>query len=194
MAARKAATRAASKAASFPRVSTSPFAVWNNKTILAHFSWDGGEDYLKGDPDGIFTLTDVSGDSTKFAVSFLEDQMPDFWDGVILKSTGDRNPPSADKMAKLAVLGFDDMLFAVRKVVQRVKSDDTDMKRLEGELRVPLMSGKSTAPVQVRMVYLKGVLAPDVVGDPMRDFVVIVFRNPAGGPDPNGGGSGPPDL
>jgi hypothetical protein len=183
------------KGGSLRAVAMGPFDVWKDKTITAHFSWDGGVKNLKGNPKGIFTLReDASGSSPAFRVEFKKNEMPKYWRNVTLRTEGVDPPPlPATPLVRLEDLSIYDMLLGLSGVILEVKRSATRVMRLEGIVDVPNKRGKSTTPHQVRMVYLERVMQPDNAGDPMRDFVAIVFRDPAGSEDPNGGGSGPPD-
>ncbi len=176
-----------------------PFAAWKDKTINAHFAWDQGVDHLKGNPKGIFTLKAVQisdgsgGSKTAFQVNFKKDQMPVYWQCVLLQGTGKDDPPSGIKLPKLKDLTFADMLVELATTIQKTKAKQSTIKRLEGFLEVPSMGGNPATIIQARMVYLEKVMDPDTAGKPKRDFVLVIFRDSAGGEDPNGGGSGPPD-
>jgi hypothetical protein len=179
-----------------PKVS-GPFDNWKNKTVRVPYTWDSGDENLKGDPfPGTFTLKakkvpDGSGGSAlRFILDFVDDKLPDYWHQVVLQPMGSKAPPKIDPRLPANLSTAE-----VRRRLQFIIDDElnvegTKIRRLEGFIPVKDGSG-NPALDEVRMVYLPKALENAEKPSKPRDFVLISFRSP--GDDPNGAGSGPPD-
>jgi hypothetical protein len=183
-----------------------PFDIWNDRKVTVMFRTGKGKKHLKGKHDpNMFQLLlkegvgGTGGSARPFKVVCLAEELPEYWNHVVLQPMGDRDPPAPnDLLPPIGELTEDHVMANLEDIIDEANLHVTRMMRLEGYIPVSV-TGKPDDPKldEVRLVYLKGVLKDkNSPNDPLkrRDFVYINFRTVmGGGTQPNGAGSGPPD-
>jgi hypothetical protein len=175
-----------------------PFDVWNNKIIQLPFTWENGDENLKGDPEpGTFELRPKKvpdgngGTAVRFRLHFCDGKLPVYWKYVVLSPMGSKTPAKIDPLLPpIEELDPEKIQELLADLIDEMNVEDTELKRLEGY--IPVLDGSDAAALdEVRMVYLKKAMENRQKPSEPRDFVLVNFRAP--GQEPNGGGSGPPD-
>jgi len=183
-----------------------PFDIWKDRKITVILRSGKGTKHLKGKSDpNVFQLVvkkglgGTGGTAKPFRLVFDPGDLPGYWSHVVLQPMGSLEPPPAnDLLPPIGTLSNNDIEANLEDIIDQANRDDTDMMRLEGFIPVAV-TGMPDDPKldEVRIVYIKKVLKDKInPNDPskLHDYVYINFRGVKdGSPQPNGGGSGPPD-
>jgi hypothetical protein len=170
---------------------------WNGKRVTLYSKWgDGGNAFLVA-PNGRnpeFTLNQSPIRNCAYLVSYSRGYMHECWyDCEPLVEMGTEDPPAITDFPELVPCDPNidrETQKALAPVLAELAKNDTNIKRIEGFMDVVYQGQKVTD--RVRMTYLTGVV-PVRGGAEPEDLVVIwLSYKDGGGPQEDGGASGPP--
>lgn len=178
--------------------------VWKNMTVSLHFGWEGCEQLfepVKNPPARLKLIPFEARDAndkkiTRLRVKVVKDSLSPNWNEVIFDIVGTEKVPAicpllgefedSDDGKDAYVLGLD-------PVIVKLKDARTKLQRIEGVYTLIKVSDDTVERIPITF---KGAFVPMCVGTDdgkLRDLVVFYADIP-GGPQPDGGGTGPPTI
>jgi hypothetical protein len=178
--------------------------VWKNMTVSLHFGWEGGEKLfkpVKNPPARLklipFEARDAKGKKvTRLRVRVVKESLDPNWNEVIFDIVG------TEQVAAICPLlgdfkdsddGKDDYIKGLEPISRKLQDARTRLQRIEGVYTLFTHSENSVERIPITF---KAAFVPKCVGtdDGRLTDLVVFYADIPGGPQPDGGGTGPPTI